>query len=432
MLSRRGGAVLRLRIVSHGGQLVRGLKFGSAPGLAPSSGVRSSSMPATVAAAYHPSERYDPDHPERGGASDAGRATVARRIVGSAGSASPTPLGMGRAASAEWKRQRLSVRRDLAVERAVALVMRGDVTGVASYNAAMEGCRRFGRHSQTLLLWEQMSAAQVAPDRMAYQHAMVSAMRLRRYALAYDIWLRLDADPGTSPTAFEYTVAMSVSERAAQPERALRLLDRMQAAGVSVGPEAYEAAILSCAQLGLGPRADELLQRLEAAGPRPTTELYHATLRACALASEGGLASQLVGRMRRLGVPRDTETYRIAITACAEGGEETRPRLLATVDMLLQEPTDCLRRCLADVSLCKTSISACADAGHWRATLAILAAVRPEAARQGQHQLLKGAVEAQAAAAVSTEQLGTHAGGHRGPDRACRCFDIDYWTESEC
>ena len=58
------------------------------------------------------------------------------------------------------------MRRDQAVERAVWLVMRGDVTAVSSFNAAMEGCRRFGRYSQTLLLWEHMCRAEVPPDRL--------------------------------------------------------------------------------------------------------------------------------------------------------------------------------------------------------------------------------------------------------------------------
>ena len=44
-----------------------------------------------------------------------------------------------------------------------------------------------------------------------------------------------------------------------------------------------------------------------------------------------------------------------------------------------QESPECLRSCAADSELVTSALSACADAGHWRAALALLAVVSPRA-----------------------------------------------------
>ena len=109
----------------------------------------------------------------------------------------------------------------------------------------MAGYRTIGRPGEAFALWERMRAAGVLPSPETYQHALVCAMRLKRHAVALDVWQLLDDDPSTTPGVIEYTVAISACELAGDPSRGLSLFDAMQRAGVAPDSNTMHVAVLA-------------------------------------------------------------------------------------------------------------------------------------------------------------------------------------------
>ena len=178
------------------------------------------------------------------------------------------PNAASTAAALEWRRQRLAAQRarDDSVQRSIILVTSGQASDLTSFNAAMEGCRRLGRHGQALALWEELLRVGVRPDRSTYRLAMVCALRLGRHALAYDVWLRLSADDVVQAGVDEYTAAISACGLGGKSQRALELFDEMEGSGVGADTNAMHVAILACERAAEPARASELLRRMESSG----------------------------------------------------------------------------------------------------------------------------------------------------------------------
>ena len=246
-----------------------------------------------------------------------------------------------------------------------------------TYNAAMNGCRQLGRLEKVLELWEQMRAASVPPSPESYQHVLVCAMRLQRHAVALDVWQTLNEDPSTTPTVVEYTAAISACERAGDPGRGLSLFDAMQADGITPDSNAMLVAVMAAGRAGLPQRASDILARIELLGARPPTSLYNEAASACLVHGEWKLGAQLLSRMHTQGIPRDAQTYHAVILACAAAGDAARPKALAAVDQLLQEPPARVQGWMDDAALCNAAFAACAATGHWRSAAALLAMLRP-------------------------------------------------------
>ena len=94
------------------------------------------------------------------------------------------PTSAAARAISEWRRKRIKQQqeREAAVQRAITRIeQQPELADTESYNAAMLGCRLLERPEEALVLWDQMRAAGVRPSPESYQHALVSAMRLRRH-----------------------------------------------------------------------------------------------------------------------------------------------------------------------------------------------------------------------------------------------------------
>ena len=218
-----------------------------------------------------------------------------------------TPLSMAAclAAAVEWRRQRMEIaqRRESVARHAISLVTTGERTDTESYNAALAGCRHTGQPSQALAIWEQMRERGVAAHTMSYQHAIVCAMQLDRYALALEIWYQLEKDSSARPTLVDYTAAMSASERLGRPEGALQLYDAMQAAGIVPDSNAMHVVVIAAGGAARPERASEVLSRIEFLGVRPSTALYNSAMHACLATHDWHLASRLFVRMHRVCTP---------------------------------------------------------------------------------------------------------------------------------
>ena len=93
-----------------------------------------------------------------------------------------------------------------------------DADLAASFRSALEACRHLGRWDEALQLFDRMGDLNLSIARVEYGHALVSAMRLRRYDVALELWRRLQDDPAVVPSAPELNVAMSAYERSGRCE----------------------------------------------------------------------------------------------------------------------------------------------------------------------------------------------------------------------
>lgn len=149
-----------------------------------------------------------------------------------------------------------------------------------------------------------------------------------------------------------YTKRISNCAKAAQMERALRMLRELRGLGLQPDVVCYTAAINTCAKARDPRQAMELLREMALEGLSPDVICYNAAISACAKGGESEQALGLMEEMRGAGVEPDVITYNSAISACANAG-------------LGQNALDLLRdmRCLGlepDVISYSAAIDACA------------------------------------------------------------------------
>merc|ERR1711938_278624 len=127
-----------------------------------------------------------------------------------------------------------------------------------------------------------MKAHGLPPNVVQISMAVSRLGRMRRgWQSAVQLLESAEARYGVTPNTITYNAAISACEKGGQWERALALLDAMQAAGVAPDTITYSAAISACEKGGQWERALALLDEMQAAGVAPNTITYNATISAC-------------------------------------------------------------------------------------------------------------------------------------------------------
>lgn len=90
-----------------------------------------------------------------------------------------------------------------------------------------------------------------------------------------------DGGARRAPNVITYSAAISACEKGQQWERALELLEQMQAQGVRPEAITFNAAISACEKCQQWERALGLLSEMEAQGVQPNVITYSAAISAC-------------------------------------------------------------------------------------------------------------------------------------------------------
>lgn len=99
----------------------------------------------------------------------------------------------------------------------------------------------------------------------------------------------------------------------------LGVFDKLKAAGLKPGLDAYNTAIMACANCNDAGRAEELLREMPAAGLTPARRAYTGVLLAYGHQGPWEDALSLLGEMVAAGITPDETAYRAVIEACGAG-----------------------------------------------------------------------------------------------------------------
>ena len=156
-------------------------------------------------------------------------------------------------------------------------------------------------------------------------------------------------------------------------------IGRAQDAGIAPNAVAYHSAIRACATQKLWPVALSLLDDLRADGLALSTISYNAALAACERGGQWEEARLLLEEMcaEETGTGRplaDAISYNTAIAACRKGGSVGAARFALSLLRGMHE-----RRLAPNVIAYTGAMTACVEAGRWRAALSLFSRLRANA-----------------------------------------------------
>ncbi|CBN76149.1 conserved unknown protein [Ectocarpus siliculosus] len=223
----------------------------------------------------------------------------------------------------------------------------------SSFMAVLSACSKAGRWGSALSVLREMDRAGVTPETVAFNTVLAAFEHrahsggsssgggaAKREAPRWPMALELLADMerrGVEPDVVTYNSLINVLRWGGQRDRALEILDGMNAKG------------------GAG-------------GVRPDVITYNSAIAACASGGESKKASQLIGEMRRKGLKPDRYSYTSAIHACSKAGNpEEALRLLRAMEASNVVP---------DVIAMTACMDALAAGGKWSEAITILDEMR--------------------------------------------------------
>ncbi|CAM9165858.1 unnamed protein product [Ectocarpus sp. 13 AM-2016] len=261
----------------------------------------------------------------------------------------------------------------------------------SSFMAVLSACSKAGRWGSALSVLREMDRAGVTPETVAFNTVLAAFEHrahsggsssgggaAKREPPRWPMALELLADMerrGVEPDVVTYNSLINVLRWGGQRDRALEILDGMNAKG------------------GAG-------------GVRPDVITYNSAIAACASGGEWKKATQLIGEMRRKGLKPDRYSYTSAIHACSKAGKpEEALRLLRAMEASNVVP---------DVIAMTACMDALAAGGKWSEAITILDEMRIQGGGSQREDLQGGdtgmrkgrAVAARAGAPVSPRESG--------------------------
>ncbi|CAM9875314.1 unnamed protein product, partial [Ectocarpus fasciculatus] len=223
----------------------------------------------------------------------------------------------------------------------------------SSFMAVLSACSKAGSWRAALSVLREMDRAGVTPETVAFNTVLAAFEHrahsggsssgggaAKREPPRWPMALELLADMerrGVEPDVVTYNSLINVLRWGGQRDRALEILDGMNAKG------------------GAG-------------GVRPDVITYNSAIAACASGGEWKKASQLIGEMRRKGLKPDRYSYTSAIHACSKAGNpEEALRLLRAMEASNVVP---------DVIAMTACMDALAAGGKWSEAITILDEMR--------------------------------------------------------
>lgn len=277
-----------------------------------------------------------------------------------------------------------------------------------TYNAAIAACGKSGRVERAVELLGEMRNAGLVPDAMSFNSAMLACAERGSWKQALLLLREMESsgqiEPkgegprpgGISPDEFSYSSAIVACGRGGRWSLGVGLLDSMRRKGVSPSTVSYNAAMTACGDAGQWQRAVELLREMQAAqrteglektaqvptasAPTPDAISYNVAIRACSNAGQWQPALSLLEEMRQQShaekkesaepkrssadsrVASVSDPLHVALNGSSGKSDRSSPSLLPPPDVISYS----------------TAVAACARAGQWRRTLALLELMRRE------------------------------------------------------
>ena len=126
---------------------------------------------------------------------------------------------------------------------------------------------------------------------------------------------------GAEPDVISYNAAISACAKGLQWERALSLLDEMQARGLEPNVISFNAAISACKNAGRSERARSLLEEIPRRGLKPDVISFNTFISACEKGTQPEDALSVLDEMKLSGLEPDVISYNSAISACGKSGK---------------------------------------------------------------------------------------------------------------
>ena len=177
---------------------------------------------------------------------------------------------------------------------------------------------------RALVLLDQMPLAGLQPDSYSFSAAISACSRAGQTDRALAVFRQCVAqhEVGCAPNNVVFNAMLAACQRGGAPWRSqlLAVFASMSAHGVTPDAWAYSAAIDALAHTGQWERALGLLDDLEAAGSvsKPESYCYGAAMRACMRVGRWQAVIGLYERMVALNVPVTTHTLAPALSACGK------------------------------------------------------------------------------------------------------------------
>lgn len=278
-----------------------------------------------------------------------------------------------------------------------------------TYNAAIAACGKGGRVERAVELLGEMRNAGLVPDAMSFNSAMLACAERGSWKQALSLLREMESSGqigskgggpragGISPDEFSYSSAIVACGRGGKWSLGVGLLDSMRRKGVSLSTVSYNAAMTACGDAGQWQRAVELLREMQAAqriegseqtgqvegsvqvptvsAPAPDAISYNVAIRACSNAGQWQPALSILEEMRQQSHAKKES---------AEEKSASRVHVSDPLDVALSGSSGKSDRSSPplvpppDVVSYSTAVAACARAGQWRRTLALLELMRRE------------------------------------------------------
>lgn len=206
--------------------------------------------------------------------------------------------------------------------------------GVISFNSAMEACAKAGRWREGVALLSLMRNVKVCPDICSYASVLACLRAGGQWERALELLDKLEAGDTSgewsrggrvSPDLGVYGAVISTLGEAGEWERALALLRRLQRRGAA---GAATWAVTEAAEAGwdaerFAAEATGLAAKSSSPAAGPNLVCYNAALAACAKAGAWSPAMVLLEEMETRGI-FDAASFNCAIHACRGEGQWRR------------------------------------------------------------------------------------------------------------
>jgi len=213
-----------------------------------------------------------------------------------------------------------------------------DVTGteadMVAYTSAITGCEYAGKWKEAFYLLDKMRKAGVEPNEVtmaAVLGACATAcakqqeiIRVRDEMLveqkkALQLLSLMKKDPGlVNPNIQVYNSAIRVCAEACDLQRAFRLLDEIEEAGIERTEVTYGTLMTACERVGCLDSASKVFRKLKDDDIVPNEIIYGAAISCCRKARESERAVLLLRKMMKEGLSPNTATFNTVLVAQTE------------------------------------------------------------------------------------------------------------------
>ncbi|KAM7266570.1 hypothetical protein ACFE04_004467 [Oxalis oulophora] len=217
---------------------------------------------------------------------------------------------------------------ELAIDAYHEMLQNGFEPGDDIMQATISACTKEGKWDSALNMFQNMLSKELKPNQVTCNALINSLGKAGKVKLAFKVY-GVMSNIGYKPDKYTWNALLGALYRANRHADALELFERIEEEHLNV--HLYNTALMACQKLGLWDKALQLLWKMEAEGLSVPTTSYNVVIGACEVARKPKVSLEVYEHMVHQKCPPDTFTHLSLIRSCIWGS------LWTEVEQILNE-----------------------------------------------------------------------------------------------